>query len=228
MYSEWQDQHGLGYMVIGIGEDLDAGGTVYDTDGKSHAGATNEDFPPVEEVDAEPFKVNLGNGYTAMTDGMKILSIAGKEGEVVVDTPLPQETLTYWVEPTVGQESYTWTNGATTYGDIEPKVEYNSRTGQVRTNYAIRHYSDGHTEETKNDYSKPCFCDAERNFFYSFPHVCVGKLKKGWLIAILHEKLYKILKGEDNNEQAGNGLVEAGYLSVNYRLNEARNVRGLK
>ena len=206
------------YNVIGFQDPLDANGIAYSTDGSNNSNHANADLPPAEEIDAEPFEVNLGNGYTAMTDGMQILSITGNDGEVVIPTPLPQETLTYLVEPTVGHESY----------DVEPKIEYNSRTGQVRTNYAIRHYSDGHTEETKNDYSKPCFCDAERNFFYSFPHVCVGKLKKGWLIAILHEKLYKLLKGDGNNEQAGNGLVEEGYLSVNYRLNEARNVRGLK
>ncbi len=206
------------YNLFGWAEPLEAHGTMYSTPGFSMHNRENEELPESEDVDAEPFEVSLGNGYTAMSDGMRILSIAG-----VVDTPLPQETLTYWVEPTVGRESYTGLDV-----EVEPKIEYNSRTGQVRTNYAIRHYSDGHTEETKNDYSKPCFCDAERQFFYTFPHVCVGKLKNGWLIAILHDKLYKLLKGDGNNEQAGNGLVEAGYLSVNYRLNEARNVRGLK
>lgn len=217
MMSEWPGQ--TGPLAIGAQDIIDEShGYEYRTDGLSHAGTANEELPSVEETDAEPFEVNLGNGYTAMTDGMQILSIAGKEGEVVVDTPLPQETLTYWVEPTVGHESY----------DVEPKIEYNSRTGQVRTNYAIRHYSDGHTEETKNDYSMPCFCDAERQFFYTFPHVCVGKLKNGWLIAILHDRLYKLLKGEREGEQSGSRLTEMGFLSVNYRLNEARNVRNLK
>ena len=208
------------YNVLGLTEPLEAHGTMYSTPGFSMRNRKNEELPEDEDVDAEPFEVNLGNGYTAMSDGMRILSITSENGELVIeDQPLSSDR-SYWLEPIAAP----YANYPTVIE--EPKIQLNGRT--ITTNNAIRHYSDGAEVRTTNDHSYPCFCNARTLSFYDFPHASVGKLKNGWLISILHDKLYKLLKGEREGEQAGSRLTEMGFLSVNYRLNEARNVRNLK